>query len=114
MKNLKKNHYFLHMLAKAPPAQKRALLRTATNPQISALCEICLNILAGHLPLNIKRLKKYKNTIRKLSKRSISVRKKKALLVNQSGGFLPALAPVILSALAGLVGRVIGDKIAKK
>ena len=114
MKNLKKNHYFLHMMAKATPAQKRALLRTATKSQINALCEICLNILAGHLPLNIKRLKKYKNTIRKLAKRSVGIHKKKALLVNQSGGFLPALAPVILSALAGLVGRVIGDKIVKK
>lgn len=114
MKNLKKNHHFLHMLAKATPMQKRALLRTATNSQISSLCEICLNILAGHIPLNIKRLKKFKDTIRKLSKRSISARKKKALLVNQSGGFLPALAPVILSALAGLAGRVIGDKILKK
>lgn len=114
MKNLRKNHYFLHMLAKATPAQKRALLRTSTNSQISALCEICLNILAGHLPINIKRLKKYKDTIRKLTKRSISFRKKKALLVNQTGGFLPALAPVILSALAGLAGRVIGDKIVKK
>ena len=114
MKKIKKNHHFLYMLAKAAPAQKRALLRTANNSQVSALCEICLNILAGYLPINIKRLKRYKDAIRKLSKRSISIRKKKSLLVNQSGGFLPALAPVILSALAGVVGRVIGDKILRK
>lgn len=114
MKNLKKNYHFLQMLAKATPDQKRALLRTASNSQVLSLCEICLNTLVGNIPVDIKRLKKYKNIIRKLSKRSTSVRNKKALLLNQKGGFLPALAPVILSALAGIVGRVIGNKIVSK
>ena len=64
-------------MAKATSVQKLALLRTATKSQINALCEICLNILAGHLPLNIKRLKKYKDTIRKLAKRSVGIHKKR-------------------------------------
>ena len=91
------------MLVKATPLQKRVILKTANNSQISALCEIYLNILAGNLSINIKRLKIYKNTIHK-----------KALLANESGEFLPALALIILSALVGMVLRVIGDKVLKK
>ena len=115
MKNLRKNYHFLHVLAKSTPIQKRALLKTANHSQMSALCEICLNALAGNLPINIKRMKRYKHILRKLAKRTIGVKsKKKILLTNQVGGFLPAIAPVILSALAGLVGRVIGNKIVKE
>lgn len=114
MKNLRKNYHFLHLLAKATPTQKRALLKTANNSQISAVCEICLNLLVGNLPANIKRLKKFKNIIRKLTQRSVNVTNKRRLLLNQSGGFLPALAPVILSALSGIIGRVVGDKIIGK
>lgn len=110
-KNLKKHYYFLRMLARTHPSQKRALLKSASKEQISSLCEICLNIANGNVPVNVKKLKKYKNTVRNLAKKSISLQAKRNMLINQSGGFLPLLAPAILSALGGILGRVISKKI---
>ena len=100
------------MLARSHPLQKRALLRTANNSQIESLCEICLNILHGNVPVNVQKLKKYKNFLRMLARKTTSLKRKKQMLVNQSGGFLPLIAPVIVSALGGILGRVIGKKLA--
>lgn len=111
-KNVKKNYHFLHMLARSSPRQRKALLQSADNSQITSVCEICLNILAGNVPANLKKLKKYKTVIRKLGNRSQNVQAKRRLLLNQSGGaFLPLIAPAIISALSGLFGKVVAKKI---
>jgi len=101
----------LKALAETHPAQKRALLQTANKNQIESLCEICLNILSGNLPINVQKIKKYKNVLRTLTKKSASIQRKKKLLLNQSGGFLPLIAPAIISALGGILGRVISKKL---
>lgn len=110
-KNIRKHQHFLQILAKSHPSQRKALVRTATTEQIKCLCEICLNILVGNVPVNIQKLKKHKNTLRKLAKKTCSIKKKKKLLINQTGGFLPLLAPAIVSALGGILGRVIGKRL---
>lgn len=109
--NLKKQYHFLRILAHSHPSQKRALLKTANNDQILSLCEICLNILNGNIPVNASKLKKYKNLLRSLSKKRESIQKKKRLLVNQSGGFLPLIAPAIISALGGILGPIISKRL---
>jgi hypothetical protein len=111
MKKLKQHRYFLNLLAKSSPSQKRALLRSADKSQISSLCEICLNVLAGNIPIKVKKFSKYKKTIRKIADKKTSLNTKKRLLVNQIGGFLPALLPIVLSALSGIAGKVIGERI---
>lgn len=110
-KNLKQHFYFLQSLARSRPKQKKTILKVANNGQIKSICEVCLNVLKGNLPVNIKKLKKYKNIIRKLANKSISYGNKKRMLMNQTGGFLPLIAPAILSALGGIVGRVISKKL---
>lgn len=110
-KNLKKHYYFLHALANAHPQQRKALLRTAKNSQIESICEICLNILGGNIPVNLRKMKKYKNILRNLAKKSSNIQQKRKTLVNQSGGFLPLLAPAIISTLGGILGRVIGKRL---
>ena len=109
--NLRKNYHFLHVLARSRPSQKKALLQSANNVQIKSICEVCLNVLYGNVPVNRKKLKKYKNVLRALAKKSTSIQKKKKMLVNQSGGFLPVLAPAIISALGGILGPVISKKL---
>lgn len=108
---LKKHQHFLHILAQSHPTQKRALLKTANNGQLESLCEICLNILKGNIPVNSYKLKKYKNTLRTLAKKSSSIQKKRKMLLNQSGGFLPLIAPAIVSALGGILSSVISKKL---
>lgn len=110
-KNLKKHVHFLRAVATTHPLQRRALLKTAKNEQIESLCEICLNILAGNIPVNVNKMKKYKNLLRNLARKKSSIQQKKRMLVNQSGGFLPLLAPAIISTLGGILGRVIGKRL---
>lgn len=110
-KNLKKQYHFLRILAHSHPAQKRALVQTANNDQISSLCEVCVNILNGNIPVNVRKLRKYKNILRLLSNKRESTQKKKRILVNQSGGFLPLIAPAIISALGGILGPIISKRL---
>ncbi|GFW21216.1 uncharacterized protein TNCV_1948391 [Trichonephila clavipes] len=68
---------------------------------------------AGNVPkANVKRLCRYKRTIRQLDDRSISLgRKRKLLTTNQTGGFLPLVLPAVLSFVGGLLGKTIGKRI---
>lgn len=75
--SIRRHSHFLQILARSHPSQRRALLRTASAQQIKTLCEICLNILAGNVPTNIQKLKKYKNTLRKLVKKNVVSNKKR-------------------------------------
>ena len=108
---LKKHHNFLYILARSHPSQKKALIRTASNEQLKSLCEICLNVLGGNIPINLQKLKKYKKLLRALADKKFSVQRKKRILLNQSGGFLPVIAPAIISALGGILGRIISKKL---
>lgn len=90
---------------------EKSFLRTAKNDQIESLCEICFNILAGNIPVNVDKMEKYKNFLRSLDRKKSNIQQqKKKMLVNQSPGFLRLLAPAIISTLRGIFGRVIGKK----
>ncbi|GFR10310.1 uncharacterized protein TNCT_138061 [Trichonephila clavata] len=110
-KSIKRSLDFLLLLSKSTPKQRHMLLQNADKSQIVTLSEICLNVLAGNVPVNVKKLRRYKNCIRKVACRKVSLKAKKKLLVQQSGGFLPLLIPAVVSALAGMAGRAIGNRI---
>lgn len=104
MKKIRKNSSFLRMLLTAPPKQRRALIRTANKEQVSCLCEICLNILGGNIPVNVNKFKKFKNTLRKLANSSTKNSTKKQIMLNQTGGFLSAILPTIATVLGNILG----------
>lgn len=104
MKRLRKNSEFLRLLCKAKSHQRKKLLRTANKEQILCLCEICLNILSGNIPVDVKKLEKIKNVIRKIAKPSLSITKKKNMIVNQSGGFLSKIIPFVSTFLNNVLG----------
>lgn len=109
---MKKHYNFLRTLSAASSKQKKLLLKNATTPEVKTVCEVCLNLLAGNIPsVNVRKLKKYKTSIRKVASRSTNLKNKKRLLVNQSGGFLPLILPAAVSAIAGMLGRAIGNRI---
>jgi outer membrane lipopolysaccharide assembly protein LptE/RlpB len=102
---LQKNQPFLHLLARSSAKRRKSLLQQATKDELTALFEICLNILRGHLPLTPqlhKKLKKEQKTLRTFADKKISLKHKKKL-VNQKGGFLGALAGIALPLLAQLL-----------
>ena len=81
MKKLKQNYHFLNILSRSSPAQKRTLLRTANKGQILTLREICLNVLSGNVPSPVKRLRKYRNALRKVAKKSTKLAHKKKIFI---------------------------------
>ncbi|GFY23504.1 uncharacterized protein TNCV_3941961 [Trichonephila clavipes] len=67
-------------LPAASPAQRKAILKSATDDQIKTLCEICDNLLSGNIPTKkIKKLCSYKRVIRLLANRSVPISRKQTL-----------------------------------
>ncbi|GFU69574.1 uncharacterized protein TNCV_1351331 [Trichonephila clavipes] len=94
----------------ASPAQRKAILKSATDDQIKTLCEICENLLSGNIPTKkIKKLCSYKIVIRLLAYRSVPISRKRKLFTTnrQVGGFLPLILPGVLSLLGGIAGKAI-------
>ena len=112
-KCLQRNQFFLKTLQKCNDQTRKKLIESATPDQIRALTEIAMNIVCGNFPIaehKFKKLSLHKDSIRKLSKRTLSHKKKKHLLL-QKGGFLPFLISPVLSALGAIAGRAIGSQL---
>ena len=93
-------------LLKTKRSTAKAFIQAADKNTVNGLCECCLNILKGNVPLTSaqkRRLGKHKQTLRLLArKKRLSLRvKKKALL--QKGGFLGALLGPIISTVGSLL-----------
>ena len=101
VKRVENHKHTLKYLCNSNRKDTATIIKAGGNDLVDTLCECCLNILNGCVPLtNLqkKRLKKHKNKIRLLSKRS-TPRKKRIALLNQKGGFLHFLLPAVLSAI---------------
>jgi hypothetical protein len=91
-------------------AQKKQLLRTASTEQVKTICECIDNVLKRNIPLapeHLCELKKYKKVLYTLADRRVPIPRKKRI-IEQSGGFLPALLiPIIGAILGGLAHNAI-------
>jgi hypothetical protein len=68
---------------------------------------VCKNVLNSNLkikPTHLRNLNRHKQALRTLALKSTSLAKRKRLL--QKGGFLAALLPAIIPAIAGLIGTL--------
>ena len=95
----------LHVLCKAKLAVIKAILKEGNKDLVETLCECCINVLYGNVPLTSsqkKKLARFKRVMRKLAVKSkTSLKQKKKLL--QTGGFLPALIAPALGLLSALL-----------
>ena len=98
---------FLRALYYADSKQRVLLLRQADYNLIRCICECALNILLGNVPLETqekKRLRKHVNTLRKLADKKKKINKKKIILQNGGGTFLPSLLlPIVTTILSNLL-----------
>jgi hypothetical protein len=105
----------LHNISKIKnPKSRNKLILDAEKCVIDAISEIAKNCLAGNINLktcDFKKLSKFKNILRQISKKS-SVKRRKQIL-QQKGGFLTLLIPPALSLIASVVGDLISSKIRK-
>ncbi len=99
----------LRLLQKTKLRERSALLAGVEGDIIKVLTEMAHNNLRENIPLTRAqwhRLRKYKQMLRTLSNRSVSLREKRSLLVKQpqrGGGFLPILLTLVASAVDGVV-----------
>lgn len=102
---VRRNKEYIHILSTCKPRMRKALLQSGPPELIHCLCEVALNSLAGvvqHSPQDRKKLQRHKHKIRELASRRISRKRKKEILVSQSGGFLPLLLKPLVGILTGL------------
>jgi len=109
-KRVVENQAFLRLLHNTSAKQRKSLIKTANRAQILSVCECAFNILKRNIPLSpqqISQLRKARNIVYKIADKKVPLPKKQKLL-EQSGGFLPALiAPIIGTILGAVAERVI-------
>lgn len=89
--------------------RRKNILRNSTYKQLKVICNICHNITTGGLPVSRAyktKLKRHKRVIRRLALKSIPLKEKRRLMINQTGGFWPlllgTLVPSVISAISAL------------
>ena len=94
-------------LQKTKPCIRKHLITKADRSLVDCLCECDDNILRGNVPLTKlqnEKLKRNKAGLRALAKKSVSLKKKKAIL--QKGGLLGSLLAPIASVVAPLLSTL--------
>lgn len=101
-----KHSTILHALCYLSPEQTKSLLKHADLKLIKCICECALNILNGNITLNKHQkgtLSKHRLLLRKLAENRGTWKKKKNLVIQRGGGFLPLLlAPLLGSILSNI------------
>jgi hypothetical protein len=75
---------YLVLLQSTTPQQRRALIQTMSRQQLTAICEVILNVFKGVFRLAkdvIKRLRRYESFIRALASREESRTSKRKILI---------------------------------
>ena len=97
--------HVLHVLASCHPKQRKAILQTADDKLVKAVCECSLNLVKGNIPLTQEQKRKFhrhRYTLRRLGKKTTPLPRKKKILAQQ-GGFVGLLLKTILPTLASLL-----------
>lgn len=93
------------LLLSLSPKERKSLLKVLDNKKIRSICECAYNLLRGNIPVKdkckLRKLRKYKTTLRRLAKRGENWAKKRKYLVQKGGGgfILPLLLSTVLQAV---------------
>ena len=107
---LKRNIHFLKVLQKSKPNQIKAIVANSNKDLLLCICEVIDNILRGTVRLKPKQrtqLLKYKKVLRQLTNKKVKLPAKRKIILNQAGGFLPAILVPALSIAASLLGGLV-------
>ena len=108
-RRVRKHAALLQWLKTAKPATAKAVIKAADKELINTICECCLNVLKGNVPLTSQQKKKlavHKSTLRTLAQKKVSLHRKKRALTQRGGALLGALAAPII----GLLGTLLGSR----
>lgn len=104
---LKRNSLLLKKLCRTKNKTKlKSVLREGGEDLMSCICECALNLIKGNVPVTsnqFTRLKKHKRTLRVLSDKKLSKKKKKHIVNQKGAGLFPLIFTPIIKALAGSI-----------
>ena len=103
-RRVRRNAVILSSLNACPPSMRNSMIQKAPPDLIDAICECVLNILRGNVKLSKSQkegLQKHKHKLRKLAAKGVP-RKQKKTLLNQKGGFMSVLFPLIATLASTL------------
>lgn len=89
---------YLKLLYDCKPKLRKTLIQHAERAQMEALSQIAVNILRGNVSLSEvhkKKLKRYKETIRSLASRRVSLARKRQFLLKYHALVQLLIKPVI-------------------
>ena len=99
---------FLCACFKSNEKQQKDMITNTNIRQMEAIGEVALNLLKGNIIVptsSFKRLKPHKSKLLYLTRKKPSLKKNKEVL-NQKGGFLPALAALVAPLAVDLLGKM--------
>jgi len=102
---LKEIHKELKKLKRLSPKARVKFFKSCSSDCVIKVCECIKNVLNANLnikPSHLKKLSRHKQTLRALALKSTSLARRKRLL--QKGGFITALLPALIPAVASLLG----------
>lgn len=103
VRRILRNKKFLEYYLEADKKSRKHLLKGANKDQVDSLCEATLNIVKKNIPVdsNTKAvLCKHKHIIQDLTIKKKPLHKRKRLLVQKGGAFLPIILGTILPLIA--------------
>ena len=98
---MKRSLPYLQVLAEAKPKLRGMIINHAPSEVINAICESCLNLLKGVIPLTPRqkrRLARYRTHLRALANKKVSQKKKRRYLSQKGGAFRFFLPPTLRQA----------------
>lgn len=91
-------------------ANIQKIIANAPSCFVRLISELGLNILKGSIKLpkhQYKKLRPHKRLLIRMSKPGFSPEHHRQILLKKRGGFLPAILPLILSAVSGFAGQTL-------
>ena len=90
---------------------EKKLLKDTDDSVIKGLSECCHNFLKGNVPTTkqkIKKLNKYKRSIRQMVNQKIAIKTKRRIMMTQMGGFIVPLLSILAPVISGIIGSIAG------
>jgi hypothetical protein len=103
-------HRELTKIKRLSVKDRKKFFKSCSKECINKICECVQNLLNANLPIkacHLKKLSRHKQSLRVFAAKRTSLAKRKRIL--QKGGFIGALFPAILPAVASLVGSLLSN-----
>uniref|UniRef100_A0A1Y1ND17 Uncharacterized protein n=1 Tax=Photinus pyralis TaxID=7054 RepID=A0A1Y1ND17_PHOPY len=101
---LTKHSELLRALSKLGPKERLALIKCLDDNQIECICECIYNTLKGQVDLTAdqkRSLARHKTILRRMVTSREKIKKKKQILIQNGGAFLPFVLGPLLGGLLG-------------